>query len=100
MGRIENYVEGYLKKACDKNDILCYKFTSPSNNGVPDRVLIGHGHVVFVETKAHGNKPRELQRIIIQRMRDHGADVRVIDTREQVDALIDEMTQHPNERRR
>ena len=91
--RIENDIENYMKRECEKNDILFYKFTSPSRRGVPDRILIGNGQVIFVELKKPGETPRKLQVKIIQRMRDHGADVRVIDTIEGTDALIKKMTE-------
>ena len=52
----ETEVETYLRKTANANNFLCYKFKSPGNNGVPDRVLIGHDMVFFVETKAPGEK--------------------------------------------
>lgn len=87
----ETVVEKYLRKRCQENGFLCYKFVSPSNNGVPDRVLIGHGMTLFVELKAPGKKPRELQNIVFERMREHGAIVHVIDTKEGVDQLMHDL---------
>ena len=57
----EAVVERYFKKRCESEGFLCYKFTSPGTDGVPDRVIIGHGLTVFVELKAPGEKPRKLQ---------------------------------------
>lgn len=37
------------------------KFSSPSNRGVPDRLFIKNGAVVFIEFKAPGNVPTKLQ---------------------------------------
>lgn len=87
----ETVVEKYLRKRCQENDFLCYKFVSPSNNGVPDRILIGHGMTLFVELKAPGQKPRELQNIVFERMRNHGATVYVVDTKEGVDQLLHDL---------
>lgn len=84
MGK-ESVIESYLRKQAKSNDFLCYKFVSPANDGVPDRVLIGHGQTIFVETKAPGEKPRKLQERVFQRMRDHGADVFVLDTKDKID---------------
>lgn len=91
MGKAENYVEHYLRDRVKQHRGLCYKFTS-GVNGVPDRVVILNGHITWVETKAPGKKPDALQLVRHKEMRAAGADVRVIDTREQVDELIQELT--------
>lgn len=93
MGKAEHYVEGYLRKEALRKGFLCYKFVSPGQNGVPDRVLIGHGRVAWVETKAPGEKTRELQDEVIRAMREHGATVFVADSREQVDEILDKLSQ-------
>jgi len=90
MGKAENFIEGYLLRRVKKMGGLCMKFTS-GVGGVPDRIIILAGQTLFVETKAPGGVPRPLQRTQIGRMREAGADVRVIDTRDQVDALITEL---------
>lgn len=84
----ESVVERYLKKRCEAEGFLCYKFTSPGTDGVPDRVLIGHGLTVFVELKSPGEKPRKLQVHTFEEMRKHGAIVYVVDTKELVDELL------------
>lgn len=84
----ESVVEKYLRKKATEHDFLCYKFVSPMQNGVPDRVLVGHGLTFFVELKAPGQEPRKLQQRIIERIRDHGGTVYVIDTKEGVDELF------------
>lgn len=81
-------VEQYLRTQCSKRGFLCLKFISPSNDGVPDRTIIGHGHTFFVETKAPGGEPRKLQKSVIRRMRQHGALVYVIDSKNGVDELL------------
>ena len=58
--------EATLEKAlCDyarKKEYLVYKFVSPQHKGVPDRIFISpSGQVVFIEVKAPGKKPTELQ---------------------------------------
>lgn len=84
----EGEIEAYLINQCEKNKILCYKFVSPGNSGVPDRILIGNGKTVFVELKAPGEKPRALQVYVMKKMTKAGADVRVADTKDLVDAII------------
>lgn len=87
----EGRIESYLKKQCELHNFLCYKFTAPSTMGVPDRIVIGNGRVVFVELKAPGKKPRPLQLVIHKKMREHGAEVIVIDTKQGVDAFIQQL---------
>ena len=41
---------------------LAYKFVSPGNRAVPDRLFVRGGRVVFVEFKAPGKRPTRLQR--------------------------------------
>jgi hypothetical protein len=85
---IENYLRDKVKKAGGK----AYKFESPGNDGVPDRIVLFPGNqIYFVELKASGKKPRPLQ---IKQMRDiqnFGCDVRVIDSRDGVDQFINEV---------
>jgi len=91
MGRPEAYVEDYLVTRVKSRGGMCLKFLS-ATKGIPDRIVILAGQTVFVETKAGGEVPRRLQEVQIGRMRAAGADVRVIDTRGQVDALVEELT--------
>ena len=90
MGRPERIVEDYLRKICKKNNILCYKFTSPGHAGVPDDVLIANERTVFCECKSETGKLRKIQEYRIKEMREHGATVYVCNTRE----LVDEMLLH------
>lgn len=96
MGKAEGEVENYLRTKALENHYLCYKFTSPSTSGVPDRILIGFGNVIFVETKSETGKTRRLQEVTIEKMQKHGADVRVINTKKLVDELFDELTKKQN----
>lgn len=58
---------------------LCFKFVSPGNPGVPDRlILLPGGRVVFVELKTEGGRLSELQKWQIAEMEKRGADVRVL----------------------
>lgn len=84
----ESEVETYLRKTATANKYMCLKFISPGNNGVPDRILIGDGNVIFVETKSPGKVPRKLQEFVIDKMRKHGAHVFVLDTKEKVDEFF------------
>jgi len=60
-----------------------YKFVSPGQRGVPDRLFIKGSPkgtlVVFVEFKRKGNRPTPLQERKIAQLRDAGCRVLVID---------------------
>lgn len=56
------------------------KFTG--RKGVPDRVFIRDGRVVFIEFKAPGKKPTPLQTRTINAMIAKGAEVHVVDSLE------------------
>lgn len=65
------------------------KWVSPGQAGVPDRiVLLPNGRVVFVELKSPRGKLSAIQARVIDRLRNLGFDVRVIDSKEGVDALF------------
>lgn len=81
-------METYLTTQAKNHGFLCYKFTSPSTAGVPDRLLIGHGRTLFVETKCTNGKPRKLQEHVFAKMREHGAKIYVIDSSKKVDQLF------------
>ena len=91
MGKSERTIETYLVKQARQHNILCMKFTSPGTIGVPDRILIGFGQTVFVETKAEKQQLRQLQIITIIKMINHGAVIYTVNTKEQVDKLINDI---------
>jgi len=84
----ESTIEEYFRKQCVKRGWLCEKFTSPSKRSVPDRVVTMPGRIIFVELKAPGKKPTELQKKDHERRSRLGHDVWVIDTKEKVDGFI------------
>lgn len=85
---LEKDIENYLVRQCKKNNILCYKFVSPSQNGVPDRILIANNKTIFVELKKPGEKPRKLQQYVFEQMIEHGAILYVIDNKKDINKLI------------
>lgn len=88
MGHAEHIVEGYLAQQAKKHNILCYKFTSPGTRGVPDRILIGNGQVIFVETKSTTGTLSPLQKTRIADMKEHGACVFTCHSKEEADRII------------
>ena len=69
---------------------IAYKFTSPGNTGVPDRiVLFPGGRLVFVELKAPGGRLSKMQERQIGRIRGLGFQVAVLSSLEEVDLFLD-----------
>lgn len=61
--------------------------------GFPDRiVLLPDGRTIFVEVKKPTEKPRKQQQLMINFLKGLNHDVRVIDTKEGVDAFIKEVS--------
>ncbi|MDF2513716.1 MAG: hypothetical protein K0S04_3582 [Herbinix sp.] len=66
-----------------------YKFVSPGNDGVPDRlVVLPGGRIGFVELKQKGKKPTKLQSLQMERLKGYGCFVCVLDDPEAIDSVI------------
>jgi hypothetical protein len=88
----EREIERRLKNEVEKAGGLCLKFTSPGFDGVPDRiVLFPKGKITFIELKAPGEKPRPLQTARIEKLRDYGFRVEVLDSKEEIGELVKQM---------
>ena len=86
----EKDVEKYLREQVRAAGGRAYKFVSPGNDGVPDRVVcMPDGKVFFVELKAPGGKTTALQDLQIRRLLDLGCSVHVLDNKERVDAFLE-----------
>ena len=87
---LESEVEKKLcKKVKEELHGRAFKFVSPGQNGVPDRiVLVPMGRIYFVETKAPGKKLRKLQEWVRGLIQGLGFVVLRIDTLEKVDMFI------------
>ena len=72
---IEKLFRDEIKKAGGK----AYKFTSPGNDGVPDRiVMLPDGRIVFVELKTDTGKLSKLQELQCKKIAELGQTVRVL----------------------
>lgn len=69
---LEAKLERKVVAWCKANGVLTYKFSSPSQRGVPDRICIGKKGILFLELKAPGKKPTALQMREIRRINDTG----------------------------
>lgn len=76
---LESSVEG---DACDyakTRGWMVFKFVSPGRKGVPDRLFIRDGRHLFIEFKRLNNEARRQQEKRHREMREHGAEVYVVD---------------------
>ena len=86
----EKEIENYLVRKIKNKKGIAYKFTSPGNSGVPDRLcLLPNGKIFFVELKPPGKKPRALQVNQITKITKLGQRVYVLDSKEKVDEVLE-----------
>ena len=75
----ESIIERSLEEKVKRSGGLTYKFCSPNNPGVPDRIVIApNGRVIFVELKAELGRVAKIQDWQIRRIREMGCDVRIL----------------------
>lgn len=85
----EKEIECYFCTQITNLNGIPFKFVSPGNAGVPDRlVVLPKGLVIFVELKAPGRKTRALQDRQIARLEGLGHWVEILDSFEAVDDFI------------
>jgi hypothetical protein len=87
----ERALEKYLVEQARRHAWLCFKWVSPAQRGVPDRILIGPaGKTIFIELKNPNGTGRlsALQQYTIDKLNEHGCDVRVIASRGEIDACF------------
>ena len=82
---LERDIEKALVKRVKALGGLCEKFVSPSNMGVPDRLVTLPGKILFVELKSPGKKPTAKQLKDHAKRRSYGCTVLVIDSLEGID---------------
>ena len=81
-------MEAKLRRRMLKLGGQCYKWVSPGNNGVPDRIVLYSGSVYFVEMK-FGNNPQSPNQLLKEReLNKQGFPVYVLASEEQIDAFI------------
>ncbi|MEB2279683.1 VRR-NUC domain-containing protein [Lysinibacillus xylanilyticus] len=88
----ESQIEKYLKSEIEKLGGLCYKFVSPGNKGVPDRLIIlPNGQVIFAELKNEAGRLSPIQERTIKTLKDLKCRVFCLNSKPAVDKLIVEL---------
>lgn len=90
----EKSIEEYFTKRCKELDIFVLKNTGM--NGIPDRLLIKDGIVIFLELKRPGKRPDPLQKAIIKKLRWHGVIARHADTKAEIDKILELFEENDN----
>ena len=84
---LEKKIEQELIKYIKSKGGLCIKLNSSTMAGLPDRLVILKNKIIFIELKAPKQKPRKLQIVIINKLKNLGCDVRVIDNLEDIQKI-------------
>lgn len=76
---LEREVERFLVREVKRIGGRCYKFVSPGNAGVPDRIVVlPNESVKFIELKTDKGRLTKLQEIQIKRLKDLGQEVYIL----------------------
>lgn len=85
---LESSIESDAIAYAEKRGWWVAKFVSPGRRGVPDRIFIRDGRVLFIEFKRPRKEARTQQQKRHREMREHGAEVHVIDNLADAYALL------------
>lgn len=88
MGQRENTVETYLTKRVEFHGGITRKWVSPNRIGVPDRIVIYKGRIVFVEVKTVEGALTVRQQREHNQLQDAGAEVVTVYGNKGVDDFI------------
>ena len=88
---MERDIEAYLVKRVRSLGGMAYKFVSPSNRGVADRLVVLPDQIWFVEVKQEGGRLTALQALFIEQMKRMGHNAIVVWNKEDVDRWIENL---------
>lgn len=89
---LEKTIEQKLVKSVKNKSGIALKFTCPSFDGMPDRlVLLPKGKIAFVEVKAPNKTPRPLQIARHEMLKRLGFKVYMLDNTKQIGGILDDI---------
>ena len=92
MKKRESTVEKYLVRKVKLYGGMAIKLNPIGMIGLPDRLILMPGaKIMFAEVKRPGEKPRAIQIQIHNRLRNLGFRVEVVDNKEQIKEILEEM---------
>ena len=88
----ERDIEAKLRQAIEKDGGLFFKFVSPGNDGVPDRIaILPDGQIWFIELKTESGRLTPIQVWQQDRLDALGCQVRTIRGMDEAAAFIEEV---------
>lgn len=84
----ESTIEKKVTQFAQQHGWLSYKWCSPNNKGVPDRIYFHGGEALAIEFKAPGKTATKLQQAVHKKLTNQGFEVHVIDSIETGQALF------------
>jgi hypothetical protein len=88
---LEKDIEKKVTKYAQSLGWIPYKFVSPEKRGVPDRIFIRDGKIIFVEFKRKGNPLTSLQKHEWKILSDNKMEVYLIDNCSDGKGLFDDI---------
>lgn len=89
---LEKDIENWLNKQIEQMGGLAFKFVSPGNPGVPDRIyILPNGEVWFVELKQQLGKVANIQKWQRQRLIGLGCNYRLVKGMDDAKKYVEEM---------
>ena len=85
----EKTIELYLVNRVREAGGLCYKWSSPMQRGVPDRIVMLNKEIYFIEVKATNGKLSRLQDLTHIKLKNAGCYVRTVYNKGDVDAFLE-----------
>ena len=91
----ERDIEAWIRRRIEKMGGEFWKFTSPGQDGVPDRIaLFPDGRLVFVELKTATGRLSMVQKYQIKRLRELDQQVAVVYGEDGAKEFIQDMNDH------
>jgi len=85
----ESALESRCCRAATAAGWLTFKFVSPGRRGVPDRIFLRAGRIIFIEFKAPGRRPSPAQERRIAELQAENFAARIVDSEEMFSYALD-----------